>query len=78
MSESIPISGWDQLEHDPEVSAKRIAEMHQMTAVSRSDQEKLAEWMITNGFATGHGDNLDDLLKELTWQVQELKEKVRS
>jgi hypothetical protein len=38
-----------------------------------SDQEKLAAWMIDIGFATGHGDTFDDLLKELTWQVEELR-----
>lgn len=38
-----------------------------------SDKEKLVSWMIKNGFATGHGDTLEDLLKELTWQVQELR-----
>lgn len=34
---------------------------------------RLAAWMIDQGFVTGHGDNIDDLLKELTWQVEELK-----
>ena len=38
-----------------------------------SDKEKLASWMIDTGFATGHGDTFDDLLKELTWQVEELR-----
>jgi hypothetical protein len=36
-----------------------------------SDKERLATWMIQNGFATGHGDTVDDLLGELTWQVKE-------
>lgn len=35
----------------------------------------LAEWMITNGFATGHGDTMADLLRELTWQIAELRRK---
>ena len=35
-----------------------------------SATEKLATWMIAHGFATGHGDTLDDLLKELAWQVK--------
>jgi hypothetical protein len=30
--------------------------------------------MIVNGFATGHGDTLDDLLIELAGQVKELRE----
>lgn len=37
------------------------------------DREKLAKWMIENSFATGHGDTIDDLLSELTWQVSELR-----
>ena len=39
------------------------------------ETRKLAAWMISNGFAIGHGDSFDDLLKELTWQVNELKGK---
>jgi hypothetical protein len=35
--------------------------------------EQLAAWMIANGFATGHGDTMEDLLRELTWQVAELR-----
>jgi hypothetical protein len=38
------------------------------------DKEKLAAWMIKNGFATGHGDSIEDLLGELTWQFQELRD----
>jgi hypothetical protein len=41
-----------------------------------NDREKLAAWMIENSFATGHGDTMDDLLKELEWQVQELRHKI--
>ena len=41
-----------------------------------SDKEKVAVWMIQNGFATGHGDNLDDLLQEMTWQIKELKDQL--
>ena len=41
-----------------------------------SDLEKLARWMVEQGFATGHGDTVDDLLKELALQIQELHEKI--
>jgi hypothetical protein len=37
------------------------------------DREKLARWMIANGFATGHGDTIDALLDELDWQIKELR-----
>jgi hypothetical protein len=38
--------------------------------------EQLSNWMLKNGFATGHGDTFDDLLKQLSWQVQELRDKI--
>jgi hypothetical protein len=34
-------------------------------------REAVARWMIENGYATGHGDTLDDLLRELIGQVIE-------
>lgn len=34
-----------------------------------SDKEKLAQWMMQRGYATGHGDTLEDLLQELDWQI---------
>lgn len=33
------------------------------------EREKVAEWMIANGWATGHGDTTEDLLHELKWQI---------
>ena len=32
---------------------------------------KLASWMMQHGYATGHGESVDDLLAELTWQIEE-------
>jgi hypothetical protein len=47
----------------------------------RSERERcietLAEWMANHGFATGHGDSMEDLLKELAWQVAELRQKLQ-
>ena len=43
-----------------------------------SDKERLAIWMLQNDFATGHGDTIDDLLDELAWQVQELRDQLWS
>lgn len=34
-----------------------------------ADREKLAQWMIANSYATGHGDSIADLLKELEWHI---------
>lgn len=35
------------------------------------EREKVAVWMIARGYATGHGDSVEDLLQELDWQVRE-------
>ena len=35
----------------------------------REDIIKVAQWMMTKGYATGHGDTVEDLLRELEWQV---------
>ena len=43
-----------------------LAQPEQMT-----DKEKVAQWMIQKGYATGHGDTVEDLLKELEWQIAE-------
>ena len=36
-----------------------------------SDKEKLAKWIMAKGYATGHGDSVEDLLQELDWQLAE-------
>ena len=37
------------------------------------DKERLAAWMMQQGFATGHGDTAEELLEELSWQIAEIK-----
>ena len=39
--------------------------------VASAERNKLAAWMIERGYATGHGDTVEDLLKELEWQIDE-------
>jgi hypothetical protein len=39
--------------------------------VAAAEREKVAAWMIARGYATGHGDTVEDLLKELEWQIAE-------
>lgn len=41
--------------------------------VARVQKEKLAAWMIEHGFATGHGNTTEDLLRELSAQIKELR-----
>ena len=36
-----------------------------------TDKEKVAQWMIRSGYATGHGDTVEDLLNELEQQILE-------
>ena len=39
--------------------------------VAATEREKVAQWMIEHGYATGHGDTIEDLLTELGWQADE-------
>ena len=52
-----------------EIKAKRYE--YFAALVAAAEREKLAAWMIERGFATGHGDTIKDLLKELEWQIKE-------
>ena len=39
--------------------------------VAAAEREKVAAWMMGRGYATGHGDTIEDLLTELDWQIAE-------
>jgi hypothetical protein len=39
--------------------------------VAAAERNKLAAWMMSQGYATGHGDSVEDLLHELEWQIRE-------
>jgi hypothetical protein len=41
------------------------------TLVAAAEREKVAQWMMQRGYATGHGDTIEDLLVELDWQIRE-------
>ena len=36
-----------------------------------AEREKVAAWMMARGYATGHGDTIEELLQELDWQIRE-------
>jgi hypothetical protein len=36
-----------------------------------AERNKVAAWMMAQGYATGHGDSVEGLLEELRWQVEE-------
>jgi hypothetical protein len=48
------------------LSVKRFAEL-----IRADEREKVAQWMIQIGYATGHGNTTDDLLAELGRQFSE-------
>ena len=50
----------DALDYQVKVLVQRAVE---------AEREKVAKWMMVQGYATGHGDTVEDLLKELGWQV---------
>jgi hypothetical protein len=39
--------------------------------VAAAERNKVASWMMAQGYATGHGDTTEDLLQELEWQIAE-------
>ena len=39
--------------------------------VAAAEREKVAQWMMQRGYATGHGDSIEDMLQELDWQIRE-------
>jgi hypothetical protein len=39
--------------------------------VIQTEREAVATWIMGKGFATGHGDDIVDMLDELEWQVAE-------
>jgi len=44
---------------------------HFAELIRQEEREKVAAWMMGRGYATGHGDTIEDLLNELDWQIAE-------
>jgi len=36
-----------------------------------TEREKVVHWMMLKGYATGHGDSIEDLLTALKWQIED-------
>lgn len=51
---------------DAQSAERTRAEVEKMR---EDEREKVAKWMIQHGFATGHGDTIEDLLGELAGQI---------
>ena len=56
--------------HFDEAQLERFFHMA-YAAGAAAERNKLAQWMIKHSYATGHGDTMEDLLKELEGQVRE-------
>jgi hypothetical protein len=53
-----------------------IKHLERFAALAQSvERNKLAAWMMAQGYATGHGDTIEGLLDELRWQVRESERK---
>jgi hypothetical protein len=50
---------------------KRLATTPPAALAQSAERNKLAAWMQAQGYATGHGDTIEQLLEELRWQVEE-------
>jgi hypothetical protein len=58
---------WD----DVQVFATPVVLERFAAFVAATERNKLAAWMMSQGYATGHGDTVEDLLEELEWQIEE-------
>lgn len=54
--------------HDAEVIEASIEAIKQART---EEKEKLSQWMMERSYSTGHGETIEDLLKELQWQLHE-------
>lgn len=62
------------VDNHSEFTTWTVSTPHLLMLVNKAvdtQREKVAQWMIEHGYATGHGDTIEDLLKELEWQIKE-------
>ena len=45
--------------------------LERFVEIVTEEREKVAQWMMIRGYATGHGNTTENLLKELDWQIRE-------
>lgn len=56
----------------PEIAVFTVPELERFAVlVAAAERNKLAAWMMAKGYATGHGDTVEDLLHEVAWQTRE-------
>ena len=59
-----------------DIIARAMESGEAYAAGAQAERNKVAQWMIRHSYATGHGDTVEDLLKELEWQVKEACAKI--
>jgi hypothetical protein len=52
-------------------NAPEIEKVNEYIKALEDSSEKVAKWMVERGYATGHGDTVEDLLTEIDWQAAE-------
>ena len=58
--------GWTEPHRWGMSELERFAEL-----VATHEREKVSQLIMAQGYATGHGDTIEEMLKELDWQVRE-------
>ena len=59
-----------------DIIARAMESGEAYAAGAQAERNKVAQWMIQRSYATGHGDTVEELLKELERQVKETCAKV--
>jgi uncharacterized tellurite resistance protein B-like protein len=62
---------WFQAQHDAIKAGEDFTRYRFAAFVAAAEREKLAHWMWNMGYATGHGDTIEDLLDHLGTQIAE-------
>ena len=62
---------WFQAQHDAIKAGEDFTRYRFAALVASAEREKVAHWMRSMGYATGHGDTIEDLLDHLGTQIAE-------
>ena len=62
---------WFQAQHDAIKAGEDFTRYRFAALVAAAQREKVAHWMRSMGYATGHGDTIEDLLDHLGTQIAE-------
>jgi uncharacterized tellurite resistance protein B-like protein len=62
---------WFQAQHDAIKAGEDFTRYRFAALIAAAQREKVAHWMWNMGYATGHGDTIEDLLDHLGTQIAE-------